>query len=164
MIDSAKADALFGDPDTCTNPVGGFTVAYPDSWYTNTEFGTVPACSWFSPTSYEVTTSDEVPDEVVITINVYFNPLGSFTQPELSLQEEVPVSGFAGHRREQVGVTYESGGHEALPPSYHYFVVSGDPRGDAPRILATSERDGALDYSLNKAVLDRIMASLEFHD
>jgi hypothetical protein len=164
MIDSAEADALFDDPDTCTNPVGGFTIAYPDSWYTNTEFGTVPACSWFSPTSYEVTTSDEVPDEVVITITVFPGPLGSFTQPDLSLQEEVPISGFVGYRREQVGVTYESGGHEALPPSYHYFVVRGQPSQDGPRILASSESEGVLDYSLNKAVLDRMMASLEFHD
>jgi len=164
VIESAKADALFIDADTCTNPVGGFTVAYPDSWYTNTDFGSVPACSWFSPTPYEVTTSDEVPDEVVITITVIPGPLGSFTQPELSLHEEVPIGGFAGYRREEVGVTYEGGGHEALPPSYHYFVVRGDPRGDAPRILASSESEGALDYSLNKAVLDRIMASLDFHD
>lgn len=164
VIDSAKADALFIGPDTCTNPVGGFTVAYPDSWYTNTEFGNVPACSWFSPTSYEVTTSNEVPDEVVITINVYLNPLGSFTQPELSLHEEVPIGGFVGYRREQVGVTYEGAGYEALPPAYQYFVVSGDPRGEAPRILASSESEGVLDYSLNKAVLDRIMASLAFED
>jgi hypothetical protein len=164
VIADPEADALFVNPDTCTNPVGGYTVEYPDSWYTNTEFGNVPACSWFSPTSYEVTSSDEVPDEVVITVTVFPGPLGSFTSPDLALNEEVPIGGFTGVRQEQVGVAYESGAYEALPPSYHYFVVMGDPRGDGPRMLATTDSTGVDDYELNKAVLDRIMASLQFED
>jgi hypothetical protein len=164
VIDSPEAESLFVNPDTCTNPVGGFTVSYPDSWYTNTEFGAVPACSWFSPTSYEVTTPEAVPGEVVITISVISGTMGSFTRPDRSLDEPVPIGRRDGRRWEEVGVTYEGGGYEALPPSYSYFLVLGDPAGDGPRILASSRSEGVDNYVLNKAVLDRIMASLQFTD
>lgn len=164
VIESPGAEALSVNPDSCTNPVGGFTVSYPDSWYTNTEFGAVPACSWFSPTSYEVTTPEAVPEEVVITISVIPGPMGSFTISDRSLDEPVPIGGLNGWRWEEIGITYESGRYEALPPSYSYFLVIGDPAGDGPRILASSRSEGVDDYVLNKAVLDRIMASLRFTD
>ncbi|HUF07125.1 MAG TPA: hypothetical protein VMP86_07030 [Candidatus Binatia bacterium] len=164
VIQHDEADAFFADPDTCTNPDAGYTVTFPESWYTNTAIGATPACSWFSPEFYEVEPGVEVPDEIVIVITVYDGPLGYFNQPEYLMSEPVEIGGFAGTRREQIGVTHESGAYEALLPSYSYFATLSDRPVDGPTMLASTGGDGASDYELHKAVLDRIMASFTIDD
>jgi hypothetical protein len=163
VIQDAEADALFDTPDQCTNPVAGYTVTYPDAWFTNTAIGETPACSWFSPTDY-VVDGPEVPDEVAIVITVYPGALGSFNQPDYALSEEVDVGGFPGYRSEQIGVWYEGGAYEALPPTYSYGAILSDEAAEGPALMAWTSSQGHADYVLNKAVLDRIMASIRFGD
>lgn len=163
VIEHDEADALFADPDTCTNPDAGYTVTFPEAWYTNTAIGATPACSWFSPEFYEVEPGGEVPEAIVIVIAVY-DALGSFNQPEYLLDEPVKIGGFAGWRREQIGVTHESGAYEALLPSYSYVAVLSDRPVEGPTMMASTGGDGAPDYELHKAVLDRIMASFTIDD
>jgi hypothetical protein len=57
-------------------------------------------------------------------------------------------------------MNYEAGGFEALPPSYIYAANFGGTDVEGPSMQATTTSEGASDYILNKAVLDRIMASL----
>lgn len=164
VVDNEEADALFADLDTCTNPDAGYTVTYPNSWYTNTDFGDTPACSWFSPTVYDVGSEADIPDEIVIVITVFDGAVGHFGSPDYSMTEAVEIGGFAGGRHEQIGYTYEGGGYEALLPGYEYFAILSDSPVEGPTMIASTGGDGVGDYELNKAVLDRIMASLTFGD
>jgi hypothetical protein len=165
LIAHPEADALFGDPDTCTNADAGYTVTYPDSWYTNTAIGTTPACSWFSAIQFDVEAEpNAVPEEVVIVIQVFPGAIGFFNQPEYDLHEQVRIGAFDGYRYQQVGVHHPSGAYEALPPTYGYTVILADQPAEGPTMMASTSSDGAGNYVLNRAILDRIMASLSFDD
>ena len=165
VIDHPEADALFGDPDTCTNPVAGYTVTYPDSWFTNTAIGDTPACSWFSPTFYEVGADpNQVPDEIAIVIVVFPGVMGFFNSPDYELHEQISIGGFEGYRYQQIGVTHEGGGYQPLPPTYVYTAILSENPGEGPTMTATTSSEGADDYVLNRAVLDRIMASIAFDE
>lgn len=157
VLDSAEADALFETPDTCTNPEGGYTVTFPDDWYTNTAIGDTPACSWFSPVFYEVTDLDEVPAEIAITVMAFEGEYG-FLYVDL-YSEDVEVDGVSGRRFEH-GYTKEV---DAATDQYQYnYLVRLGAEAKGPRVWAITGTYLPGDYALNKAVLDRIMASLEF--
>lgn len=168
VADNAPADALFVEPDTCTNPEAGYTVAFPESWYTNTAIGEVPACSWFSPVFYEVADPADVPDEVVIVVrHSEASGIGGLGQGIYGDTSE--IDGVPAGRAEQVGV----GGGFLDMGSFHYGYTlnrSGSaPAGDdqATFIAAATTwliDEDVADYELNRAVLDRIIASLEFTD
>lgn len=160
VLESAEADALFVDPDTCTNPQGGYTVRYPDSWYTNTAIGDVPACSWFSPTFYEATESGRRPDEIAIEIRVFEGAIG-FIWVDL-YTEEVSIDGFSG-RRYETGMTKDpEQPTNVLQYSYLAYLDPAQPEGR--KLWAFTGTDYGGEYELNRAVFDRIMASLEFTD
>lgn len=161
IIDSSEADALFSAPDTCTNPVAGYIVTYPDDWWTNTAIGSVAACSWFAPTSYDVANPNVVPDEVVIVIWVYDGAFGFVDMPRDSLHEEISVDGYEAVRRQNVGMCYSNGGCQDLPPSYEYTVILSGSQAEGPTLRAVTSSEGTDQYILNRAVLDRMMASFQ---
>jgi hypothetical protein len=159
VLESSEADALFTDPDSCTNEEDGYTVSYPDSWYTNTAIGDVPACSWFSPTFYEAT-GDTRPDEIAIEISVFEGDIG-FIWVDL-YSEEVRIGGFSG-RRYETGMTKDPE-QPTNTLQYSYLAIL-DPEGPGDRKLwAFTGTDYGGEYELNRAVFDRIMASLRFMD
>ena len=161
IIDRAEADALFSKVDTCTNPVGRFTVSFPAAWYTNPTIRTLPACSWFGPTPFSVSSTSVVPHEVQIVILAFDGAFGYFDSPEVTMNEQILIGGHQGDRMQQIGINYEGGGgHESLPPSYIYTTDFGSPNQVGPSMQAIAASQGASDYILNKAVLDRMMASL----
>lgn len=160
VIESAEADALFVEPDTCTNPEGGYTVTYPDSWYTNTQAGSVPACSWFSPTFYELREDGGRPDEIAIEIQVFSGAIG-FLWVDL-YTENVVLDGFDA-RRYETGMTKDA----ATPTDqflYSYLSYLDDEPSEGRKLWAFTGTDYGGDYEVNRAVLDRIMAGLEFTD
>lgn len=169
VIESAAADALFESPDECTNPVDGYRVTYPDNWYTNTQIADSPPCSWFSPTYYELTLGPPwPPSEIVIILDVFDGGFGSTWSPVYTVDESVAVDGFAGMRREVIAECFP-GPCRSEPPLYYYVAYIGDPYiGDpVPRsfgltMVARAPSERSVDYELTKAVLDRIMASIEF--
>lgn len=55
----------------------GYTVAYPDEWYTNTVIGDVRPCSWFSPTYFDVIDPAVPPDEIAIFLGYFDGATGS---------------------------------------------------------------------------------------
>lgn len=145
--ENAEADALFLARDECQNLRDGYQLVFPDEWYTNTEFRDVPACSWFSPTFYEVDGSSDVPDEIAITIVWMAGDSGSFEDP---IRREFGMVGG----QSAVRVEYED--------SYVYQIQLGPTPEEGPNLVARTARDMGGDYELNKAVLDRLMLTIEF--
>ena len=145
--ENAEADALFLARDDCQNLRDGYQLVFPDEWYTNTELRDVPPCSWFSPTFYEVDDSGDVPDEIAITIVWTESDSGSFEDP---IRREFGM--VAGQNA--VRVEYED--------SYLYQVQLGPTPEEGPNLVARTARDMGGDYELNKAILDRLMVTIEF--
>jgi hypothetical protein len=158
VLDNADADALFVGADTCTNPVDGYTVSYPDSWYTNTEVGDVPACSWFTPQFFEVTEPGTVPEEIWIEVAIVDGVVAYTSLTEVHSNEEVVIGGRAARR---VEFNPSPTGQPDFR-GYHYVIDLGEGSGTGRSFLAQTDTDVAGDYVLAKAVLDRMMASLEF--
>jgi len=157
IVDSA-ADQLFIDPDTCTNPVAGYTVLYPDSWFTNTELGDVPACSWFSPVFYEAD-GVEVPPEIAIVMRSFRGAVGFVHEPDYTVAEEIAIDGWSGGRFEELGGFGPDGPLPRSVFTYEYRVSDGGAEFGFNVFGTTSTEMGGA-YELNKAVLDRIMASM----
>lgn len=165
VIDHPEADELFATPDTCTNPVDGYTITYPDAWFTNTEIGDWPPCSWFSPTFYDVGDDENaIPPQVAIVVTVDDTSYGFVCDPERPVNDEVTVSGFAGSRSEQIGCTQPAGEYVPQPAEYTYTIVLNADPAETPTMRAWTSFEGAADYELNKAVLDRIMGLIEFDE
>lgn len=164
VIDSPAADALFEAPDTCINPVDGYRLTYPDSWYTNTQVADSPPCSWFSPTYYELALGPPwPPSEIVIILDAFEGGFGYLGGETFTVNETVAVDGFAAIRQEIIGSCFLSP-CRSEPPEYYYVVYIGDPvpRAFGPTLLARAPSERSVDYELTKAVFDRIMASIEF--
>lgn len=162
VIDSAEADALFDVPDSCENPAadGAWTVTYPDAWFSNTEIGVWPACSWFSPTFYAVGDDpDAVPPQIAFVGQYMEGDSGSFE--ERLLTEPLTVGGNPAVRFEERGAQGQGG---TMPPEWHSYgyqiQLGGTPEG-GPNIVFRTTTDMGGDYNLNKAVLDRIMALID---
>jgi hypothetical protein len=144
--ENAEADALFLARDECQNLRDGYQLVYPDEWYTNTEFRDVAACSWFSPTFYETDDAGDVPDEIAITIEWFEGVYAWLDSP--NRHDEGTVGG-------QTAVRVE------FADEYFYRIDLGPP-GEGPNLVARTTRDMGGDYELNKAVLDRLMFTIEF--
>jgi hypothetical protein len=159
VLENAEADALFVEPDTCTNPLAGYTVSYPDSWYTNTAAGDVAACSWFSPAFYELNEDGSRPEEIAIEIRVFEGAIG-FIWVDL-YTEDVVLDGFEA-RRYETGMTKEVS-QPTNQLMYAYLSYLGN-ESDGLKLWAFTGTEYGGSYGLNQAVMDRIMASLEFTD
>lgn len=156
--ESAEADALFDDPDSCTNPEIGYTVSFPDDWYTNTEIGEQPACSWFTPDFFEVGVAGEMPDEVWISIGLVEGTIGYNMLSPTIAGEDVEIDGHAAHWAEfrlleEIGV-------DSNDLNYHYVIPLART---GPAVVATTNIGMADDYELAKAVLDRMMALMQLN-
>jgi len=157
VLESSEADTLFVDADTCTNPDGGYTVTYPDSWYTNTALDNVPACSWFSPTYFDLNESGDLPEEIAIEIRVFEGAVG-FIWADL-YSEQITLDDFTA-RRFETGKTKDP---ETPTDEFQYdYLVALDVDSEGRKLWAFTGTDHGGEYELNKAVFDRIMASLQW--
>jgi hypothetical protein len=154
-----EADALFLDRDDCENAADGYRLEFPDAWYTNTAIGDVEPCSWFSPTSYEISDPSEVPPEIAITIEYLESDIGTSTDEAISRE-----FGIVGGTQQAVRVEYGPGEQSAQPAdwrAYWYVVQLGPTEEEGPNLVLRTSTEMGGDYELNKAVLDRIVATLE---
>ena len=161
VMPNPDADTLFVDRDECENSEDGYRLQFPEDWYTNTEIGDVPPCSWFSPTFYEADESGDVPAEIAITIEYLEGDFGTFD--ELVSSEEVIVGATQTAIRAEFRGAAGNGG--VMPTDwrqYSYLVQLGPTEEEGPNLLVQTNTDMGGDYELNKAVLDRIMATIEF--
>jgi hypothetical protein len=169
VLSSEAADDLFSRPDTCTNPDVGYTVTYPDEWWTNTAVGDVQACSWFSPAFFEVPDPTVVPDGAAIVINVFTTGAIGMSGQALPIPEIGNIDGHFASRSEQVGVGggFISFGSHAY--GYNVWIEGTCCDEGELSVIAVARTDWQIEddpaeYILHKAILDRIMASLTFEE
>ena len=155
--ESEGADSLFSRSDTCTNPEIGYTVNFPDDWYTNTEIEGQAACSWFTPDFFEVDVPGQMPEEIWISVGLVQGNVGYNMLTPVESSEDIEIGGYAGHRAEYR--VLEDVTDTSSDDLNYQYVVPFDPAG--PTLVAATDVDMADDYELAKAVLDRIMASME---
>jgi hypothetical protein len=161
VLESAAADTLFAQPDQCTNPEAGYTITFPDDWYTNTQTGGVPVCSWFTPDFFEVVDPGVAPDDIWISIGVIEGGIGYTSITPIYFGEELSIDGRDARRVEFGPSTLAEVTDRREFRGYHYVIPLGE---NGPTLVASTDSDVAGDYLLAKAVLDRIMASLTFVD
>ena len=157
VLESEEADALFRQPDTCRNPEITYSVTFPDDWYTNTAIGDQAACTWFTPDFFEVGASGEMPEEIWIRISLVEGLIGYNMLTQVERSDDVRIDGYAGHRAEFR--TLEDINDTVSDRLTYQYVVPFDTSG--PTLVASTSVDMAGDYELAKAVLDRIMVSME---
>lgn len=143
--------------ERCENEVDGYAVSYPGDWHVN-EGVTTARCRFFDPEPFEVPEATEF----IRAINIFVEPtrdeaiLQGLRSQEVVLDETAMVDGHAGHRIE-VRLTRDL----LLPEGtvgYHYVIEL-----DADRTLHASTYDlGEHDYGAMRALLDRMMETLEF--
>ncbi len=152
IASNAEADALMVDRFDCQNLDDGYEVEFPAEWNTNAEIGGTPTCSWFAPTEYETGAPGDVPDEVAIEIFVIDGP----REYLLEIIEE--DSGFIGAT--QPARRVRVAGNDA--DAYEYVVQLGPTPEEGPNLVARTSSLMGGDYDLNRAILDRMMATMEF--
>jgi hypothetical protein len=92
-----------------------------------------------------------VPSEIAITITWMEGDSGSFDD---AISREF---GIIGRTQPAVRVEYEASGARR----YVYQVQLGPTPEEGPNLLVETSTEMGGDYELNKAVLDRIMATME---
>ncbi|MGI8657781.1 MAG: hypothetical protein ACR2K4_03285 [Candidatus Limnocylindria bacterium] len=150
------ADALFLVRDDCQNPSAGYQLEFPEDWWTNTAIGNVPACSWFSPTFYEVPDPSLVPDEIAIEIFLLQGGRGYLR--EILSSEEIVVVGTQEAFRLEIDGTADGGSGR----TYEYVVQLGPTPEQGPNLIARTDTAMGGTFELNRGVLDRIMATMRF--
>ncbi len=150
------ADTLFLVRDECQSSRDGYRLEFPEDWWTNTDIGKVPSCSWFSPTFYEVPDPHVVPDEIAIEIFVVNGDRGY--QRRVLSREEIIIGGTqSGWRLEIDGTADGSDGG-----SYEYVVQLGPTLEQGPNLVARTDTKMGGIFDVNRGVLDRIMATMRF--
>lgn len=150
---NAEADALMLDRFGCQNLDEGYEIDFPAEWNANAEIGGVPPCSWFAPTEYSAGSGTEVPDEVAIEIFVVDGER-TFGDAETSDRAE----GFIGVTQSAYRTTVTDGDET----SYEYVVQLGATPEEGPNLVARTSSEMGGDFDLNRAVLDRMMSTMEF--
>jgi hypothetical protein len=149
---NAEADALFADRFTCENLDAGYQVDFPAEWNTNAELGGVPPCSWFAPTEYETGDPGQVPDEVAIEIFV----IEGAREYLLEIIEQ--NDGLVGATQPATRVRLVGNDGDL----YEYVVQLGPTPEEGPNLVVRTSSLMGGDYDLNRAILDRMMSTMEF--
>jgi hypothetical protein len=149
---SAEADALMEDTFDCQNLDDGYQVDFPAEWNTNAELGGTPPCSWFAPTEYETGAPGDVPDEVAIEIFLVDGDRGY--HGDITDRRE----GFVGATQPATRVLVVVGDVQ----HYEYVVQLGETPEEGPNLVARTTSEMGGDFDLNRAVLDRMMGTMEF--
>ena len=149
---NAEADALMIERFDCQNLDDGYQVEFPAEWNANAEIGGVPTCSWFAPTEYETGAPGEVPDEVAIEIFVIDDDRVH------DGDESERAEGMIGATQPAYRVVVTDGDETA----YLYVVQLGPTLAEGPNLVARTTTEMGGDFDLNRAVLDRMMATMEF--
>jgi hypothetical protein len=158
VLESAEADELFAATLTCRNEDGGYTLRYPASWETN-EAGERPACSWFSPADlargHDTVLAAFRRPTAAIEVGSFHGGVGIILeQPRVT--EEIILAGSVEATRTERMISPEP--HWV---SYDYLAwLDDDPH--SWKFGAGTSTIAPGDYELNKAVLDRMMATIAF--
>ncbi len=149
----AEADALFLDRFSCQNLDDGYEVDYPAEWNANAEVGGAAQCSWFAPTEYEAGDGSTLPEEIAIEM-IVVDGARDYDDVETSDRAE----GYVGVTQPAFRVRITDGNEEA----YEYVVQLGESYETGRNLVARTSTEMGGDFDLNRAVLDRMMATMEF--
>lgn len=146
----------------------GYRVAFPDDWWTNTEYeheelGTIQPCRFFGPAPFDLDTAtpdDSTPDGIAIVISHTTGCLG-YINPLID-RRELTIGGYEARAEELA-----EGKRESNPPLLYQYVIDrlpdasceGMPNGD--HLIAVTRPDDIGDYEGNKDMLDRMMETIE---
>jgi hypothetical protein len=98
------------------------------------------------------------PEAIWISVGTIDSAFGYIGTTEVFLSEELAIGGRQGRRLEYNPNPYGEPDYRG----YHYVIELGESPGTGPTFIAQTDNQTAADYAVAKAVLDRIMASLEF--
>lgn len=153
VLFSEAAEALMAERATCTN-ARGFTISYPATWYTNDEIGNVAACSWFGPEPIEAVDPADLPAQVAIVVHVFEGGVGQIPEYPRTDGGEVVLDGVSFGRFEDT--------IPSQPPEFAYqYSAWLDANYLGTKLTGSTSTFAAGDYAVNRAVLDRVMATLE---
>lgn len=165
LLAGCQVGQTAAEPDpltaTCTSTEAGYTLQYPADWHTEPD-NDYPVCHYFHPESFSVPDGGEATHfgAIVAVVPESFEVVRGWSSDErferVLSEVETVVNG-----RPAVVIESESTGEGLLDRgtlTYRYVVDLGDGRA----VDASTRTTEGLDYDANKAVLDAMMASLEF--
>ncbi|MGZ8481353.1 MAG: hypothetical protein ACXWWO_02730 [Candidatus Limnocylindria bacterium] len=154
----------------CEHTTGAYRAAVPEGWWVNPEFddaelGSVSACRFFGPDDFEIMSADRYtpfPQGTAIWMEFLDEGCVGYVNPILD-SRETTVDGYPARISRLAQGKLETNPEH----TYEYVVtVTADAQceGDGEYILAFTRRDLAGDYEENKAILDRMMESLQISE
>jgi hypothetical protein len=135
------------------------TITFPAAWSTNAAIADeeIPACVWFGPDVVVHRLLTEDPEGAAITIGAVGGP--AVFHREWISREQTTIAGRPAWRVEE---SVPSPSSEASETHQLVFWISlGATSTDGPTLVARTATEEAGNYALNKAVLDRMMATLD---
>jgi hypothetical protein len=158
----------FAETDTCSNADEGWTVEFPESWWTNTAFThssgeEVPACWMFSVDEFDATDGRN-PNQPASGAELYLRlvpPPGMVgVSGEIASEDDVTVDGFEARRVDWRGTesdTTEMGEDDRL---LQYVVELPD----GVEFMAFADSTRTSDYDHAVEVLDGMMERIDLGD
>lgn len=158
----AAMAAMEGDPATCTNAEAGYTLTMPDGWHTNAG-DVVARCSVFDRERFVVEPNTELPADLAVRIIEADRPYEELADE--AHREEISSRTDTAGDRAAIVVESEATGEGFYPDGTRIYTwyVDASSGGD-DRALVANTIDVADDYAGNRAALDEMMGTLEFHD
>lgn len=156
--------SAFADTDRCTNEEHGWTVTFPESWWTNTAFThssdeDVPACWMFSADEFDATDARN-PNQPASGAEVHLQlvpPPGIVgVSGEIASEDDVAVDGFEARRVEWRGT--ESDTTMGEDDRLLQYVVE---LPDDVEFMAFADSTRTSDYDHAVEVLDGMMERIE---
>lgn len=147
----------------CDNP-GGFSISYPDGWFTNTDPLPDP-CVWFAPTAIE--TPLEATDSLLASVTVRVQDGARFedvSEPQVMFEEIVSSEPLTIQGRRAVRVESVATGEGLLNEGTRItaYVIELEPAAGTPRVItATAFECCNVGFVESVTVLDEMVTTLE---
>lgn len=141
----------------------GWTISFPEGWFTNEETDSRSACTLFAPVEFELDADGIYPESVAIVGDV--PPGGDFsTGGEITRTDEYTVDGVAAVRYE---VAASDGGFSPDPMVMWAIAVAGGlpaEGNDRPYLILGAGSSDPDELAARVEVLDRMVATMDIHE
>jgi hypothetical protein len=141
----------------------GWTISFPEGWYTNEQTDDRSACTLFASEPIEFAGDGTYPQSVEIVGNV--PPGGDFsTGGEITRTDEYTVDGVAAVRYE---VAASEGGFSPDPAVLWAIAIAGNlpaEGNDRPYLILSTGSSDPDELAMRVDVLDRMVATLDFDE
>lgn len=169
-IHSMSPEEAFENGQSCESPAAmtttgeptqiGYTISFPEGWYTNDESETHSACTLFGPEPFEVGSDGMVPESVAIEANL--PPGGDYGPGGSSVTtQEYTVDGVAAVRYD---LRPESGGFITEPTIAWVIAIAGSLPGEdntQPYLVISTSSADPDQFAEWTDIIDRMVATLD---